>query len=460
MQMHGNGNGHSYGQTYLSDIWVYNSTSLQWFWVRGEETPASTGNYNLKNVSSSLSLPPGRDSAIPTYAASTGTIVLFGGSKFSLNLNDVWYIDIGNMFRTQISSVTSSSFLPASTSTSTMSTVNSNSLSTLASSRTINIAATPSAPTAVKGQIVTDALMKYLYYIITLAGVILLITGGLCLWQCRRSKRIKREKSFDESGWTMSTTMSTSSSMGTTMMNDETEFAVPGFLQLKAGAEFRWRNSIAKGGGGEVFIGDALIPRLQEFGPTIIVKIIGPNRGSVQPRISRAFDQEISVMHYLGRHKNIAGLLGWCEEPVSMLMKYYAIGALDKFIDNGSVVSKVLKICFMLDISRGLEFMHSKQVAHCDMKPANILVDQDRNGMLFCALTDFGISQVYSLNAKLVHAFAVVNLRGASITYAAPEVVVRLRTHNECTQELAFAGDVYSAGMIAFALLNTSDGWI
>lgn len=67
---------------------------------------------------------------------------------------------------------------------------------------------------------------------------------------------------------------------------------------------------IAKGGGGEVFLGDALIPRLQESGPIIIVKSIGTERQSLTSRTSQAFDQEISVMHYLGRHKNIASLLG------------------------------------------------------------------------------------------------------------------------------------------------------
>lgn len=86
-------------------------------------------------------------------------------------------------------------------------------------------------------------------------------------------------------------------------------------------------------------------------------------------------------------------------------------------------------------------------------------MDQDGNGRLFCALTDFGISQVYSVDANLVHAFVAINLIGASIVFAAPEVVTRLHHRSECNVELAFAGDIYSFGMIAFNLLNTTEGW-
>lgn len=96
--------------------------------------------------------------------------------------------------------------------------------------------------------------------------------------------------------------------------------------------------------------------------------------------------------------------------------------------------------------------MHSKKVAHCDMKPANILVDQDSNRKLFCALTDYGISQMYSENALLVRAFKVINVTGASIAFAAREVVSRLRTRADFTMELAFAGDIYSFGMIFLCL--------
>lgn len=94
--------------------------------------------------------------------------------------------------------------------------------------------------------------------------------------------------------------------------------------------------------------------------------------------------------------------------------------------------------------------MHFKGVAHCDIKPANVLVDQKASGMHRCALTDFGISHLYSDKTDLVKAFVVTNLRDTSILYAAPEVVVGYRNKREDTKESAYAGDVYSFGMVVY----------
>lgn len=497
--MNGGGYGNLGYQAILCDIWVLNGVSLQWYWVRGEESVSSTGSFGVKSVTSVSSFPPGRCSGSFSSIATVGRLVVFGGGGATRNdnFNDIWYLDLRNISNTITSTllsaqsstasvlptVVSSSIsvttqLPSSTAhtssaivtLSISSELSSSAIVTLSISSELSSAETQSVtatlapselPVLAKPSTITGNFLLFLV-LIAIVCVCILILAGLCLWKCRQSRRSKKNQNVEQSD---STTISTyvsiesTTSMGMTMINDKTEFAVPGFLQFKAGAEFRWHKSIAKGGGGEVFLGDALIPRLQEFGPTIIVKVASKSRGSLELCLSQAFDQEISVMHLLGRHKNIARLLGWCEEPVSMLMKYYKLGALDHFIKNGKVFSKGLKLDFMLDVARGLSFMHSKKVAHCDIKPANILVDADRNGRLFCALTDFGISQVYSQNANLVHSFKVINLRGASIAFAAPEVVTRFRTRTDCSMELAFAGDVYSSGMIVFALLNTTEGW-
>lgn len=319
----------------------------------------------------------------------------------------------------------------------------------------------------------TSSLSRLLIFMADGFGFAILITCVLCLsWRLflrRQPKYTKGLSVVDEqmnlsimsASSASATTMSTmsASSMGTTFMNDWTVFAVPGFLQFKAGAEFRWTKSIAKGRGGEVFIGDALIPRLQKFGSLIIIKIVAQDRQSMDPIMAFAIDQEISLMHYLVRNKNIATLLGWCHEPLSMIMKYYKLGSLEQYVASGQVYSKVVKVYFMLDVARGLRFMHSKRVAHCDVKPANALVDQNRHGRLFCALTDLGISQMFSEYAHLVEAFRVVNLRGVLIMYAAPEAVTRYRMSADATEQQAMAADVYSAGMIAFALVNTRAGW-
>lgn len=251
--------------------------------------------------------------------------------------------------------------------------------------------------------------------------------------------------------------MTSMSQLTNTVDAGQTEFSTPGFLNFEARDAFRKRVSLAKGGGGEIFLADALIPDLSEFGTTFALKVIAPRRSSMTPKMVQAFDQEVSVMHYLSRHPNIAKILGWCDEPVAIMMKFYPLGSLMQAIESGVIANMYVKLGTLMDLTSALNFMHETHVAHCDMKPANILVETDRSGRLHCVITDFGICQVYSVN--LVDAFQYANLRGASIKYAALEVVSRLRNNLPCSQELAFAGDVYSMAMIVYAVLHGVEGW-
>lgn len=335
---------------------------------------------------------------------------------------------------------------------------------------TLSVTPTPqiNTPTGSKGAS-TDSpsslpnLLKQYFYVVVILIVLVIGSIAISIWYCctRCSRQTyKSSRLEDNNGTTYSTRdqpTATWSGGISTFLSGQTEFAVPAFLKFKAGLEFRWHKRIAIGGGGAVYLGDALIPKLKEFGDTIIVKIVGQSRDSVNQLVMQAFDQEISVMHYLGRHRNIAVMLGWCDEPVAMLMKCYPSGSLDGFLS--SVVTKARKLSFMSDVSQGLAFMHAKEVAHCDMKPPNILVDRDACGEFYCVLTDFGISQIYSTKATLVHSFEVVNMRGVSIAYAAPEAVIRFRNRQDANKWTVMAGDVYSLGMIVFAILKSGDAW-
>ena len=85
---------------------------------------------------------------------------------------------------------------------------------------------------------------------------------------------------------------------------------------------------ITEGGGGQGFLGEALVDKLRWHGTWIVAKIVAENRESANLNTASAFDQEVSLMHYLGRHRNVAVMIGWCEQPLAMLMKYYQSGTL------------------------------------------------------------------------------------------------------------------------------------
>lgn len=81
----------------------------------------------------------------------------------------------------------------------------------------------------------------------------------------------------------------------------------------------------------------------------------------------------------------------------------------------------------------GLEYMHSQSVIHRDMKPENIIMEE--NGYL--RITDFGISKIWKPD----------NSSDTSGTpgYMAPEVM--------CRQNHTYAVDYFALGVIGFEFM-------
>ena len=93
-------------------------------------------------------------------------------------------------------------------------------------------------------------------------------------------------------------------------------------------------------------------------------------------------------------------------------------------------------------------------IVHADIKPHNVLIDQDeRTSSVFCVLTDFGISQVFSEKSLLVKAFRPVITNGASITYAAPEALLKLRRNEMVAVDQLPKFYVYSYGVVLYELI-------
>ncbi|XP_058073439.1 G-type lectin S-receptor-like serine/threonine-protein kinase LECRK3 [Magnolia sinica] len=94
-------------------------------------------------------------------------------------------------------------------------------------------------------------------------------------------------------------------------------------------------------------------------------------------------------------HKNLVQLLGFCNEGAHRLLVY-------EFMSNGSLASLLfgtskptwnqrLKMAF--GIARGLRYLHeecSSQIIHCDVKPQNILLDDN----LMAKISDFGLAKL------------------------------------------------------------------
>lgn len=232
----------------------------------------------------------------------------------------------------------------------------------------------------------------------------------------------------------------------------------PAYLQIDPAKEIRIDSVLSEGGFGVVYLADALSEKLKKYGPIVIVKQL--KKHNVSNQDLNLFMQEVSLMEYFKDKTNIAKVLGYAAEPkLCLVMKYYPFGSLRKWLTSASQRSKVHVVAFGRDIVLGLQAMNSKGVLHNDLKPDNVLIDQNPQGQYFCVLADLGISQVVTEQLVKVNQFQVTHIRALSMAYAAPERILYFREvlasgGNDCS--IFFTWDLYSLGIVLFELLNGS----
>lgn len=144
-------------------------------------------------------------------------------------------------------------------------------------------------------------------------------------------------------------------------------------------------------------------------------------------------------------HVNIVNLLGFCydRKKRALVYEFMPNKSLDKFIyKRGSIdpeclleLDKLYEIA--LGVARGLEYLHrgcNTRIVHFDIKPQNILLDED-----FCPkISDFGLAKLFKKEQSFI---SMLGTRG-TIGYIAPEVFSRN------FGVVSHKSDVYSYGML------------
>ena len=82
------------------------------------------------------------------------------------------------------------------------------------------------------------------------------------------------------------------------------------------------------------------------------------------------------------------------------VMKFYAGESLDDMIKSDQVPTseKLIIGKIVLPICKALNAMHSRRILHLDIKPENIVIDENAEAVLI----DFGVAQQYDENGKLI----------------------------------------------------------
>ena len=156
--------------------------------------------------------------------------------------------------------------------------------------------------------------------------------------------------------------------------------------------------------------------------------------------VLQRFEREAKSLAKLS-NPNIVNILdfGECEGMPYLVMEYLPGGTLKKKL--GSVVPWREALHILLPVAHGLAYAHSHGVIHRDVKPANILMNEDDRPIL----TDFGI-------AKLLETPGGHTLTGSGVgigtpEYMAPEQGIGANAIDE-------RADVYSLGIVLYEMVT------
>jgi tetratricopeptide (TPR) repeat protein len=196
---------------------------------------------------------------------------------------------------------------------------------------------------------------------------------------------------------------------------------------------------LGEGGMGSVFEAEQEQPRR-----TVALKVI--RTGLLTTDVLQRFDRESRALARL-QHPGIAQVYeagaadyGWGSQPY-FAMEFIEGLALDRYADDRKLDARQ-RLGLMIQVCDAVEHAHHRGVIHRDLKPGNILVDENGQPKIL----DFGLARLTDNDARATRQTDMGQLLG-TLAYMSPEQVLG------DPQAVDTRSDVYALGVILYELL-------
>ncbi|KAF8020152.1 hypothetical protein BT93_G0760 [Corymbia citriodora subsp. variegata] len=191
-----------------------------------------------------------------------------------------------------------------------------------------------------------------------------------------------------------------------------------------------FKHKLGEGGYGSVYKG------ILKSGNEVAVKVLNKPKSNGQDFIS-----EVGTIGRIN-HVNVVQLVGFCfnNSKQALVYDFMSNGSLDKHIfskDGNNILDYERIYEISLGVARGIEYLHrgcDMQILHFDIKPHNILLDQNFTPKV----SDFGLAKLYPTNHNIVS----LTIARGTLGYMAPELFYK------DIGGVSYKADVYSFGML------------
>ncbi|XP_047266594.1 receptor kinase-like protein Xa21 isoform X2 [Capsicum annuum] len=150
----------------------------------------------------------------------------------------------------------------------------------------------------------------------------------------------------------------------------------------------------------------------------------------------KSFDTECEVLRSLC-HRNLVKVITSCSnlDFKALVLEYMPNGSLEKYLYSHNYFLDIRqRRSIMIDVACALEYLHhgcTLPVIHCDVKPSNVLLDED----MVAHLSDFGISKLLGEDESDLYTKTLATLGYIALEYGQDGLV-------------STKGDVYRYGIM------------